>query len=215
MKYKDNSDRPLNENNHSDKNRSKNDMDYPAVVEYGKSKGVNIIGHHETAAHVLNYISQMDDAYAYFEKLGGHAQAFGFTLKRERLHEVITKISEFIGDKITIDANIRIDCLIGINEINNSLLDRLELIEPYGKDNEEPLFFTPDAEVTSFSSFGTDKKHGKFIFDNGITAIGWNMAAEMSIIFENNIKPGILYKIEKNTYMNRTSPKIIIVGIKS
>lgn len=54
------------------------DMDYPAVVEYGKSKGVNIIGHHETAAHVLNYISQMDDAYAYFEKLGIHAVKTGY-----------------------------------------------------------------------------------------------------------------------------------------
>jgi len=163
----------------------------------------------------FNFFNYVEPFSEYFEKLGGHAQAFGFTLKKERLLEVVTKISELIGDNITIDANIRIDCLIGIDEINNSLLEKLELIEPYGKNNEEPLFFTPDADITSYSSFGTEKKHGKYIFENGITAIGWNMADEMGKIFANNIKPGILYKIEKNTYMNRTSPTIIIVDIKS
>lgn len=54
------------------------DMDLPEVVSYGKERGVNIIGHHETAANVSNYISQMDDAFAYYEKLGIPAVKTGY-----------------------------------------------------------------------------------------------------------------------------------------
>ncbi|MFP4548860.1 MAG: glycoside hydrolase family 97 protein, partial [Fidelibacterota bacterium] len=46
------------------------DIDYEEVVAYGKKHGVNIIGHHETAANVSNYIDQMEDAFDYYERLG-------------------------------------------------------------------------------------------------------------------------------------------------
>lgn len=57
------------------------DMDLPAVVKYGKSKGVNIIGHHETAANVLNYINQMEAAFDYYEGLGIPAVKTGYVGK--------------------------------------------------------------------------------------------------------------------------------------
>ncbi|MBN2280410.1 MAG: glycoside hydrolase family 97 protein [Candidatus Marinimicrobia bacterium] len=54
------------------------DIDYEEVARYGKSKGVNIIGHHETAANVLNYESQMEEAFQYLQKLGIPAVKTGY-----------------------------------------------------------------------------------------------------------------------------------------
>jgi len=45
-------------------------LDLEAVVAYGKSKGVDIVGHHETAAGISHYEKQMEDAFAYYERLG-------------------------------------------------------------------------------------------------------------------------------------------------
>lgn len=194
-------------------NRIADDIKKPVIVATGTDENGLLKGSGRSPGgfNFFNYVEPFSDS---FEKLGGHAQAFGFTIKREKLHDTVAGISNLIGDEINIDNNIRIDCKIDISEINNALLDRLELIEPYGKNNEEPLFYTPEAEVNSFASFGTDNRHGKFVFKNGITAIGWNMSSLMDELYQKRINPGILYRIERNTYLNRTNPRIIIIDLK-
>ncbi|WP_374763489.1 glycoside hydrolase family 97 protein [Yunchengibacter salinarum] len=39
------------------------DFDLSAVAEYGRKKGVRLIGHHETSGHITNYEDQMDAAF--------------------------------------------------------------------------------------------------------------------------------------------------------
>ncbi len=46
------------------------DFDIEELVRYARERGVELIGHHETYANVDNYEAQMDEAYAYYEKLG-------------------------------------------------------------------------------------------------------------------------------------------------
>jgi alpha-glucosidase len=47
-----------------------NDFDIEKVAQYGASKGVKLIGHHETSGNVTNYREQMSDAYALYQKHG-------------------------------------------------------------------------------------------------------------------------------------------------
>ncbi|TMP74104.1 glycoside hydrolase family 97 protein [Pseudoalteromonas sp. S1608] len=44
------------------------DFDIAALTQYGKEKGVQLIGHHETSGNVSNYRDQMEDALALYEK---------------------------------------------------------------------------------------------------------------------------------------------------
>jgi alpha-glucosidase len=46
------------------------DFDIKKITKYAKSKGVKIIGHHETGADVDNYGKQMEEAYKYYQSLG-------------------------------------------------------------------------------------------------------------------------------------------------
>lgn len=46
------------------------DFDLKAVTDYGKSKGVAIVGHHETSANAAHYESQLEDAMALYQKMG-------------------------------------------------------------------------------------------------------------------------------------------------
>ena len=46
------------------------DLDLPEVVRYARSKGVEIIGHHETGGGVLMYERQLDKAFAFYQQLG-------------------------------------------------------------------------------------------------------------------------------------------------
>lgn len=46
------------------------DFDIRSVTDYAKSKGVKIIGHHETGADVENYGKQLDTAYKFYKSYG-------------------------------------------------------------------------------------------------------------------------------------------------
>ena len=50
--------------------QSYDDFDLPAVTAYGKSKGVRLVGHHETSGSVTNYRNQMSAAYDLYAKHG-------------------------------------------------------------------------------------------------------------------------------------------------
>ncbi len=57
------------------------DYDLEEVVAYAKSKGVEIIMHHETSAAPRTYDQQLDTAYALMKKLGIHAVKTGYVGK--------------------------------------------------------------------------------------------------------------------------------------
>ncbi|QYJ99851.1 glycoside hydrolase family 97 protein [Shewanella psychrotolerans] len=46
------------------------DFDLPEIAAYGATKGVRLIGHHETSGSVTNYRKQMTDAYDMYQKYG-------------------------------------------------------------------------------------------------------------------------------------------------
>lgn len=58
---------------HGDKfsfTQSADDFDLRAVTDYGRKKGVKLIGHHETGGNIANYEAQLDDAMKLYGSLG-------------------------------------------------------------------------------------------------------------------------------------------------
>ncbi len=54
------------------------DYDLHGLAAYAKSKGVHLVGHHETGCAVSHYERQMDQAFALFRKLGIDAVKTGY-----------------------------------------------------------------------------------------------------------------------------------------
>ncbi|WP_163398478.1 glycoside hydrolase family 97 protein [Flavobacterium fluviatile] len=57
--------------------QSADNFDLEKVVEYGKSKGVELIGYHETGSNLINYMKQIDAGFALYKKLGIHTVKIG------------------------------------------------------------------------------------------------------------------------------------------
>jgi alpha-glucosidase len=58
------------------------DFDIDKITSYGKSKGVKLIGHHETGAASINYENQMEEAFKLYEKLGVSCVKTGYVGSR-------------------------------------------------------------------------------------------------------------------------------------
>lgn len=54
------------------------DFDLKAVTDYGRKKGVELIGHHETGGNIANYEAQLDDAMKLYASLGVHSVKTGY-----------------------------------------------------------------------------------------------------------------------------------------
>lgn len=57
-------------------------FDIAQVAAYAKARGVQLMGHHETAAGIRYYEQQMADAFAYYQRLGIHSVKMGYVGKR-------------------------------------------------------------------------------------------------------------------------------------
>ncbi|WP_202841159.1 glycoside hydrolase family 97 protein [Luteimonas saliphila] len=57
---------------------SAGDFDLAALSEYARSKGVVLIGHHETSAHAAHYESQLDAAFDLYRRVGVPAVKTGY-----------------------------------------------------------------------------------------------------------------------------------------
>lgn len=57
--------------------QSADNFDLEKVVEYGKEKGVELIGYHETGSNLINYMKQIDAGFALYKKLGIHTVKIG------------------------------------------------------------------------------------------------------------------------------------------
>jgi alpha-glucosidase len=57
------------------------DFDIEKITSYAKSKGVRLIGHHETGGSTINYEKQMEDGFKMYEKLGVNCVKTGYVGK--------------------------------------------------------------------------------------------------------------------------------------
>lgn len=90
-------------------------------------------------------------------KYGGHPMAAGFSLKEENIDKLRKKLNgncslkeEELTPKLLIDVPMPVDY------ISRELIQQLELLEPFGKDNEKPVFADHNLEICSLGIFGKE-----------------------------------------------------------
>lgn len=112
---------------------------------------------------------------------GGHKQAAGFSIKRENLEEFIKNIQNYAKntiDKSTLKPHLNIDCELDFDEVDEDLYADIKDLEPFGMENDEPVFLIKGVMPTSPKLVGTNQNHVKFSAQqNGktINAIGFNL----------------------------------------
>ncbi len=95
-----------------------------------------------------------------YTKFGGHSQAAGFSLPRANIPEFVQRLEAYADDHISEGMLIpTIDCETKLMpvDINIKTAKELALLEPYGKDNEAPLFWADMLEFKNAVIIGKEK----------------------------------------------------------
>jgi len=110
--------------------------------------------------HITNFLRSLKD---YLIDVGGHAQAAGLTVKKDRLDEFISQAKregDLIITKTMLIKKITADFKTPLANISLSLLKKLEQLAPFGIGNRQPLFYS-SVKITTTSLFGKEKNHLK------------------------------------------------------
>ncbi len=209
------------------------DYYYRPTLIFSNAKEDGILKGSARSIEDYDIISKLREFSNLFEKLGGHAMAAGFSIKKENLDILRKSLNQ--NSNLTFEnfvEKIKIDCSLDFKLISYNIVDELKLLEPYGKANPEPLFGTKNVEIKSISVIGKNKNVIKLVlsqddiefsgiifsnFDKYISYFNKKFETEDIILEQNNIKNkfiDILYTPVINEYMNNKSIQLLIKDIR-
>ena len=151
-----------------------------------------------------------------FQRFGGHKRAAGFTLKEDLLDNFLTQIKNnaFLSE-LSIESNkkIQIDTEIEVSDLTPSLWKFIDMLEPFGVDNHEPVFLLKNVLPIDLQKVGKEKNHIKInINRNGekINAIGFNLAEK---IYKNKLID-IVFTLKTNIWREKANYQLNLIDIK-
>jgi single-stranded-DNA-specific exonuclease len=193
-------------------NRIADDIKKPVIIATGSGSNGIVKGSARSSGN-FDFFKYTAAAVHLFERVGGHAQAFGFTAEKDKIKEIAGIINNAISDNFIPEKTLHVDSVIELRDINSDFIKSISLLEPFGKCNEEPLFLVKNITIGGFSIFGNTGTHGKYQINGNIQAIGWNMFEKMSIFYKSKKNVDIVFRLENNEYLGKINPRMIVVDI--
>jgi single-stranded-DNA-specific exonuclease len=182
----------------------------PSDSDVGKGSGRSIKG--------LNLVDALCYCSPHLVKFGGHELAAGLSVTRAELENFREKINEYARENLssvdmtpTIDA----DCVISFKDVNISLAQQLQQLEPYGVGNPIPTFILRNVWVNEISPI-SDGRHTRLVISDGtssITAMYFSNSPE-SIGIYNGDRIDVLFNLDINEWLGRKSVQLIVKDIK-
>ena len=144
--------------------------------------------------HLLN---ALESSAALFTRFGGHAHAVGFSLPSFRVTELRAQLDTYARDHLTLsdfEPALNIDAELPLDAITPELFDALQILQPFGAGNPEPVFWASAVRLAAQPKILKDKHvvlkltPGSTSNDGGggwrrsltYKAMGWRMAEQMS-----------------------------------
>ncbi len=188
----------------------------PCFVLTDGEEGVKGSGRSIEGYHMFEEMTRVREL---FTRYGGHPMAAGLSMEsdkveefRRRLNENCTLTEEELVPMVNYDA------VLPIQYAGERLIEELELLEPFGKGNEKPLFAAGNLIVKSARIIGKNANVLKLILENGkgtrMEAISFGDVEEELEYIEGKERISILYYPEMNEYMGRRTVQLVVTAYR-
>lgn len=161
--------------------------------------------------------AQMCKCRALFTKFGGHKLAAGLSLEEgnvQRFRETINALCELTEQEMQM--KVSIDMQLPFPYITERLIEELELLEPFGKGNQKPLFAEKNLRVISPRIFGKNRNVLKCRLEdtqgNQMEAVYFGDVEACLKAMEQKKVMSFTYYPSVNEYMGRRSVQVTIVN---
>lgn len=176
-----------------------------------KGSGRSIPGYH--------MFEEMTKVGRLFTKFGGHPMAAGLSLPAENVEAFRREINE--NCRLTeedLQPKIYYDAVLPVCYAGEQIIRELELLEPFGKGNEKPLFAAGGLTVKSARLIGKNQNVLKLVLEDRegsrAEAVRFGEVKEELDYIETKEQVSILYYPEVNEYQGRRNIQLVLEGIR-
>ncbi len=177
----------------------------PALVithENGEAHGS---GRSIPGFHLLEAIETCPEL---FTRFGGHAHAVGFSLPSSKVPELRQRMIKYAAVDLTAESltpTLDCDAYLPLDQVSPQIYAAIGRLQPYGMDNEEPLFIAKNVVVTGEVRV-LKERHIKLRLatekgDTTISALAWGWAdriAELGVAADAHLD--IAYRLRRNRH---------------
>jgi len=100
----------------------------------------------------FNLLQAVESCRDLFSRYGGHAHACGFALPASRIAELRTRLDQFARARLTpadFEPPLELEGELNLTDVAPELFHTLQLLEPYGVGNPEPVFAARGAQLVA------------------------------------------------------------------
>lgn len=188
----------------------------PAILialdeEMGKGSARSIEGF-----HLLQALTECQDLLLSF---GGHSQAAGLTISREKINLFRERINEVAQSQLETQdliPKLNIDAQLSLKEMSLELIESLHRLHPFGAGNPKPVFSSTQADLLA-PPFLVGNNHLKLRLTDGTVvreAIGFRMGDKLSELGGKTSPVDLAYSLEINQWEGGKSVQLHLKDIK-
>jgi single-stranded-DNA-specific exonuclease len=149
---------------------------------------------------------------------GGHAAAAGFTVSNENLPALVTRLQQIAADELAhqdLRPMLYADAEVQLSDLNMELLKELDLLQPTGYGNPDPLFVARGVKVVNSRPVGRDASHLKLSLSDGkkvMDAIAFKFGD-----WHKNMPPrvDVAFTFERNEYQGYINLQLNVRDLKA
>jgi single-stranded-DNA-specific exonuclease len=190
----------------------------PAIIAYQGDEFTRASCRSISEFHITDALDACADL---LEHHGGHAAAAGFTVRNERLPELLERLQHIAHEKLSrldLQPVLRADAEVPLVELRPELLKIIDWLQPTGMDNPQAFFVSRNLRVVRYRTVGRDNTHLKLTvtdghvyfdaiaFQQGYWQAAWQAAPPPKV--------DLLYSFEENEYNGQISLQLNVKDIK-
>lgn len=187
------------------------------VIAFSKDNDGNYVGSGRStdSFHMTEALSRFSELYVTY---GGHHKAAGLTITEENMDKFIELFTKFASTSLTdqpLRSKLIIDSIIQSEQLNNSLVQLISEIGPFGEKNPEPLLLLKKARIKDMFSL-SQGKHIKIVVQIGnrdFECVWWRRGDLKNAITFNQ-RVDIVFKPSINLWNGKQNLQLVIEDMR-
>ena len=165
----------------------------------------------------VNMFDLLQACRVHLEQFGGHSQAAGLSLRKENLESFKQELQSLLVERLTEDdlkQKIAVDADAKLQDLNRKFIADLRLLEPFGCENQQPLFYMKQVVSVQKPKLLKDAHVKCSIFADGVIkpVIFFNRPDIYSLLIANEHEPfSLVGQVQENHWNGRVN--IELTGI--
>ncbi len=157
-------------------------------------------------------------------KFGGHTMAAGLSIDEENIDKLRIRLNENCSLSLEdMSPVLRMEAVLDLEDISVESAEELNILAPFGKANEKPLYGIKNVTATNIRFVGKDKNIVSCVLDNGerrVRAVDfdnyeiWREALDKEGQTIESVNVDAVFALEVNEYNGYRNPQLVIKDIR-